>query len=196
MERGMFVLPSTAHHAAALPSWIADGDFIVAPLWGYPATRLVEQLVASRAPSRVVFFSDQCVSCLDAPIHVIRKGYATSLSTVEVLAARNFGYTLRVWDGKACVEVRDTTTERVLGVLLDYLHACAALGEAWLARDAQGQRCPSARRRAAMTRTRMAQSLLMQGIAPDGSIPVRVRAGLRRLAMLHQRLERIPCAVR
>lgn len=161
--RRLLVVPSTAATRESVKVWVdaRPGLIVIAPLWGWSMDPFLALLAENEPPARVVAFSDQLVSAMDAPLRVHYRGAEAYLPSIELLATTRFGYTLRAWIGGALAAPADASPRGVLRLLMAYRDACDGLGSRWLARPLQTQGTADHRRADARRRIRLLQSALM-----------------------------------
>lgn len=138
-------------------------------------------------PTRVVVFSDQLVSDIDAPVLVEAGSRLQFLSSLEIIVAARLGSPASIWNGAGWALVPHDDSNGVLGALLRYLSACESLGDRWLMRDAQGERAPERRIAVAQRRVRLFESVAMHAIA-DAASNAEQRDLLERVYALRRRL--------
>lgn len=114
----------------------------------YPAD-LLAHLADNRLMSdaRVIVFTDQLVSALDAPLLVSRNGRAQYVSALEYVLNAEHECPLFAMNGDQINYLSENAPpDRVLNFIVDHLDANQLLGDAWLTRSLQSQRLPQERR--------------------------------------------------
>ena len=181
--RAIIAIPTTEpnlREAAALADTgaalvVADRARFPAPASALTPVELLDAHPLRNRPPAVpiVSFTDQFVDATNAPLAVAVGDAREFRSSVEVVASARFQWPLAFLCGRALSPaVTVTGDDRLVEALRrmgDFLDACKALGDAWLARGIQSERTVEHRRRAAALLARRYASLVMASAV--GSAP-------------------------
>lgn len=168
--RHMLVLPTTTRELALLEQLglRPDVDAIVGRNEHALAPAELLTRIEDKAPApdaRVLVFSDQLVSAVDAPLLVRRDGVARYVSSLEYILNAQYGYALLAINGDRLSRLpAGAPAVDVLGLLVDHLEANERLGSNWLVRELQTQRLPQDRRLQQRRRIRALRSSILHMI--------------------------------
>ncbi|MEO7326278.1 MAG: hypothetical protein ABIW82_15760 [Dokdonella sp.] len=118
--------------------------------------------------ARIIVFTDQLVSPVDAPLLVSRNGRTQYVSALEYVLNAEYQCPLFAMNGRQLDYLPgNSPADRVLNFIVDHLDANELLGEAWLARSLQIQRQPQERRFQQRRRVRAMRSSIMHMVGPS-----------------------------
>ncbi|WP_153064989.1 hypothetical protein [Xanthomonas arboricola] len=164
---GLIVIPTTTETLSHLNLWqkLHPSLIVVAPSTGgsHTPTELLNEFGKStNTPVLAIIFSDQLTSAQDAPILTKKNNKLFFLSAIELIGPQKYDVHLHVWLGQAMVTLDGATPPiETLNFLTDYLRNCEELGSEWLARSIQPNRYLDERRRDALRRLRLFQSMIL-----------------------------------
>ncbi|MCC4604625.1 hypothetical protein [Xanthomonas campestris] len=166
---GLIVIPTTPETLSHLNLWrkLHPSLIVVAPSTGgsHTPTELLNEFGKStNAPILAIVFSDQLTSAQDAPILIKKKNKLFFISAIELIGQKKYATQLHVWLGQTVATLDGATPQiETLNFLADYLQNCEELGSEWLARLVQPHRYLDERRRDALRRLRLFQSMILHG---------------------------------
>ncbi|QBH00482.1 hypothetical protein [Xanthomonas oryzae] len=191
LRGGLIIVPTTTQTVSHVKIWreLHPSIIVVAPSTGgsHTPTELLHEFGKSpNLPVLAIIFSDQLTSAQDAPVLVKKNKKLVFFSAIELIGNKKYGALLHIWLGHRVATLdRETPQIDILNLLSGYLRNCEKLGPEWIARSIQPHRYLDERRRDAMRRLRLFQSMILYSSIKDAPTQ-KITAALEKLNSLHR----------